>query len=636
MVGAKRFVTARTNIPQDFLDYRIEEPIGQGGMGVVYLAHDVRLGRRVALKVMAPSLARDGRYRASFARESELAMSLEHPNVVPIHDAGEAEGRLYLAMRRVEGSDLRALLRREGALDPARALAIVSQIAQALDAAHAKGLVHRDVKPSNVLLDDNEHVYLADFGLTRRLSEGAALQAEAATLGTPAYLAPEQIEGGEIDGRADVYSLGCLLYECLTSEPPFPGDSRLAVAWAHLEQAPPAASERRPELPGAVDGVIRRAMAKDPADRYPTCAELAAAAENALIPRARHRRRWALAAAGVAAAVVAGLLFAVLGRGGAAAEEALAPRANTIVRIDPRNNEISDVIHVGSRPNDVAVADGTVWAFNLGDNSVVEVDPRTDKVRHTTRLPIVSTDVGFGNGPLLAADARGAWMVGYDLKRGRSSLVRIPRGGRGMRAYSYGLQLFAVAAGADSIWLLGRGVTNGFVLRVDPVSGRVVARRPLPSWMFGSEGEGLAVGGGFVWVTNATAARVYRLDFRTGEARSARFGGFLSRPTFGFGRLWLCKWDGERGLMVRVDPRTLRNELERDALPAETGHFAVGFGSLWRHDVPSGTVMRFSPHSGDPDGLIPLLKRRPGGPSLDVSSLSTGAGAVWLSLSTES
>ena len=197
-------MTTRTNIPQDFLDYRIEEPIGQGGMGVVYLAHDVRLGRRVALKVMAPSLARDGRYRASFARESELAMSLEHPNVVPIHDAGEAEGRLYLAMRRVEGTDLRALLRREGALDPARALAIVSQIAQALDAAHAKGLVHRDVKPSNVLLDDNEHVYLADFGLTRRLSEGASLQAEAATLGTPAYLAPEQIEGGDVDGRADV------------------------------------------------------------------------------------------------------------------------------------------------------------------------------------------------------------------------------------------------------------------------------------------------------------------------------------------------------------------------------------------------------------------------------------------------
>jgi streptogramin lyase len=631
MVGARQFVTTGTNIPQDFLDYRIEEPIGQGGMGVVYLAQDVRLGRRVALKVMAPSLARDGRYRASFARESELAMSLEHPNVVPIHDAGEAEGRLYLAMRRVEGTDLRALLRREGALDPARALAIVSQIAQALDAAHAKGLVHRDVKPSNVLLDDNEHVYLADFGLTRRLSEEASLQAEAATLGTPAYLAPEQIEGGDVDGRADVYSLGCLLYECLTGEPPFAGDSRLEVAWAHLEQEPPAASERRPELPGAVDAVIRTAMAKDPADRYATCAELAAAAENALLPHARPRRRWALAAAGVGAAAVAGLLFAVLGRGGAAAEP-LVPRANTIVRIDPRSNEISDVIDVGSRPNDTAVRGGTVWAFNVGDDTIVEVDPRTDEVRHTTRLPVVATDIGFGNGPLLAADARGAWMIGYDLDDAQSRLVRVLRGGRGIRTYSYGLPLNAVAAAGGALWLVGGQGMTGFVLRVDPATGRVLGRRPLPSWMLGSEGQGLAVGGGFVWVTNASSGNVYRLDFRTGKARTARFGSFVSRPAFGFGRLWLCSWDGEHGLMVRVDPRTLRNELERDALPAEEGHFAVGFGSLWRHDIPSGTVMRFSPHTGDPGGLIPLLKKGPGAAFLSVTSISAGAGGVWVSI----
>jgi streptogramin lyase len=624
-------VTTRTNIPEDFLDYRIEEPIGQGGMGVVYLAHDVRLGRRVALKVMTPSLARDRRYRASFARESELAMSLEHPNVVPIHDAGEAEGRLYLAMRRVEGTDLRALLRREGALDPARALAIVSQIAQALDAAHAKGLVHRDVKPSNVLLDDNEHVYLADFGLTRRLSEGASPQAEAATLGTPAYLAPEQIEGGDVDGRADVYSLGCLLYECLTGEPPFPGDSRLAVAWAHLEQEPPAASERRPELPGAVDAVISRAMAKDAGDRYATCPDLAAAAESALIPHARPRRRWALAAAGVSVAAAAALLVAVFGRGGAAAEP-LVPRANTIVRIDPRTNEISDVIDVGSRPDATAVRGGTVWAFNHGDETIVEVDPRTDEVLHTTRLPVVATDLGFGNGPLLAADARGAWMIGTDLEDGQSRLVSIPRGGRGIRTYSYGLQLNGVAAARGSIWLVGRSGRNGAVLRVDPATGRVLDRRPLPWWMLGAEGQGLAVGGGFVWVTNASGAEVYRLDFRTGKTRTAKFGSFISRPAFGFGRLWLCSWDGEHGLMVRVDPRTLRNELERDALPAEEGHFAVGFGSLWRHDIPSGTVMRFSPRTGDPDGLIPLLKKRPGAALLYVSSISAGAGGVWVSI----
>jgi streptogramin lyase len=150
--------------------------------------------------------------------------------------------------------------------------------------------------------------------------------------------------------------------------------------------------------------------------------------------------------------------------------------------------------------------------------------------------------------------------------------------------------------------------------------------------MLGAEGQGLAVGGGLVWVTNASAAQVYRLDFRTGKTKTARFGGFVSRPAFGFGRLWLCSWDGEHGLMVRVDPRTLRNELERNALPAEEGHFAVGFGSLWRHDIPSGTVMRFSPHTGDPDGLIPLLKTHPGAGFLSVTSIAAGAGGVWVSI----
>jgi streptogramin lyase len=623
-------VTARTST-QDFLHYRIEEPIGQGGMGVVYVAHDVRLGRKVALKLMAPSLALDDRYRTRFASESELAMALEHPNVVPIHDAGEAEGRLYLAMRRVEGTDLRALLRRDGALDPTRALAIVSQIAQALDAAHANGLVHRDVKPSNVLLDDNEHVYLADFGLTRRLSDEASLRGDALAVGTPAYVAPEQLEGRTVDGRADVYSLGCLLYECLTGEPPFRGDSRLALAWAHLEQDPPSVSERRTELPDAIDAVIARAMAKDPAERFATCSEFATAAESALIPRSRPRSRWAFAAAGVAAAVVGGLLLAFFGRGSAGAEP-LVPRANTILRVDPQKNEISDVIDVGSEPNATAVRDGTVWVFNQGDQTLAEVDPRADRVRHKTRLPVLATDLGFGSGPLLAADAGGAWMLGTDVDDGQSRLVRVPRGGHEIRTYSYGLQLNAVAVARGSIWLVGRkgGIGAGAVLRVDPETGRVLGRRPLPSRMLGAEGQGLAVGGGFVWITNASGAQVYRLDFHTGKTRTAKFGSFVSRPAFGFGRLWLCSWDGKHGLMVRVDPRTLRNELERDALPAEEGQFAVGFGSLWRHDVPSGTMMRFSPRTGDPEGLIPL--KRPAGRPMDVTWISAGAGSVWVTI----
>ena len=288
-------VQTEIRIGSEFVGYRIDELIGRGGMGVVYRAYDLRLKRTVALKLMAPELALDQRFRERFSREAELAMSLEHPNVVPIHDAGDIDGRLYLAMRHVEGTDLRALLHAEGALDPARALAICSQVANALDAAHAKGLVHRDVKPSNVLLDASEHVYLADFGLTRRLDEQGGPAGEGRSVGTPAYLAPEQIEGGSVDGRADVYSLGCLLYECLTGETPFARGSRLAVAWAHLEEEPPSASERRPELPEAIDAVIRKAMAKEPDDRYTTCAALITAAEEALGLRRppallRHRR----------------------------------------------------------------------------------------------------------------------------------------------------------------------------------------------------------------------------------------------------------------------------------------------------------------------------------------------------------
>jgi len=632
--GHGDYMSSGTGVGGKFLEYHIEEPIGQGGMGVVYLAQNLRLRRRVALKLMAPELAGDERYRARFERESQLAMSLEHPNVVPIHDAGEAEGHLYLAMRRVDGSDLGALLRREGALTAGRALAIVSQVANALDAAHERGLVHRDVKPSNVLLDGNEHVYLADFGLTRRLTDQAALRGDLLSLGTPAYLAPEQIDGGQVDGRADVYSLGCLLYECLTGEPPFPTGSRLAVAWAHLEQEPPRVTERNPALRSAIDAVIGKAMAKRPEDRYQTCSELVGAATAALgLRRRATRHRRLLVAAAVAAATLTAIAVALFGRGQSPAAD-VAIRANTLVRIDPAKNRIDDVIDVGYKPNDTAVAEDSVWAYNVGDNTVTEIDPQTDQVRHTTPLSTLPADVTLGNGPLLAADAGGAWVVSYSLDRAEDLLTRIYSGGRGRRDYTFGLGLNAVVTADHAVWVLGRQGPRGFVLRIDPRSGRVLARRRLPEWMSGPEGQGLAVGGGFVWVTNASAATVYRLDFRTGEAAHAKFGSFITRPAFGFGRLWLCSWDGEHGLMVRVNPRTLKDELARDALPAEQGHFAVGYGSLWRHDLPSGTLMRFHPRTGDPAGLIPILKKpEQGTPALNLTSIVAGAGGVWLTIS---
>src|SRR5215471_1980778 len=277
-------ITADPRIGTELLGYRIEALVGRGGMGVVYRAYDGRLKRNVALKLLAPELARDERFRERFLAESELAASLDHPNVIPIYEAGEAEGVLFVAMRYVDGKDLKTLLREEGGFAPARALAIVGQVADALDVAHEHGLVHRDVKPSNVLLDPREHAYLADFGLSRRLGEDVSALGSGLSLGTPAYVAPEQIAGGEVQGRADQYSLGCLLVECLTGQPPFPRGSEAAVLFAHLEEEPPV-------LEG-LEAVLRRALAKEADERYGSCRELVEDARDALGVAAPRRARW--------------------------------------------------------------------------------------------------------------------------------------------------------------------------------------------------------------------------------------------------------------------------------------------------------------------------------------------------------
>src|SRR5215211_7321211 len=259
--------------------YRIETLLGWGGMSVVYLAEDLRLKRKVALKLLAASLAKDESFRERFLRESELAAAIDHPSIVPVYEAGTADDLLFIAMRYVEGRDLRHRLQ-HGRLDPADAIGILAQVASALEAAHGRGLVHRDVKPSNVLLDlgarpdGSDHAYLTDFGLSRRISD----EADANLLGTIDYVAPEQIAGEEVDARADVYSLGCVLYECLVGVPPFRRDSELAVVFAHLETEAPAPSALRSELPTRLDGVIGRALAKAPGKRYASCRELAGAA----------------------------------------------------------------------------------------------------------------------------------------------------------------------------------------------------------------------------------------------------------------------------------------------------------------------------------------------------------------------
>ena len=264
--------------------YRVDEIIARGGMAVVYRAFDDRLGRSVALKVLAASLASDEAFRRRFIRESQAAAAVNHPNIVPIFDAGEAGGVLFIAMRLVPGQDVLSLIEQQGPLPVARACHIVTQVAAALDAAHERGLVHRDVKPANMLCDaavGDDHVYLSDFGLSKHGRAASQLTSHGEFLGTMDYVPPEQIEGRQVDGRSDQYALACSAFEMLTGAPPFARDETLAIMWAQVSATPPTLTSRRPDLPAAADPVMAKALAKAPGDRYRTCLEFATALRSA-------------------------------------------------------------------------------------------------------------------------------------------------------------------------------------------------------------------------------------------------------------------------------------------------------------------------------------------------------------------
>src|ERR1700712_5322794 len=247
--------------------YRVTGVAGRGGMGGVYRAEQLDLQRPVALKLIATPLARDEAFRERFVRESRAAAAIDHPNVIPVYSAGEDDGRLYLAMRFVDGEDLRTTIHRDGPMQPERAASVIAQVANALDAAHARGLIHRDIKPANVLLD-RDHAYLTDFGLTKRLTGETTMTGSGRWVGTLGYIAPEQIRGEGVDARADVYALGCLLFYILTGVAPYRRDSDEATLYAHLNDAAPDARALMPDVPPALAAVVERALEKDPDDRF--------------------------------------------------------------------------------------------------------------------------------------------------------------------------------------------------------------------------------------------------------------------------------------------------------------------------------------------------------------------------------
>jgi serine/threonine-protein kinase len=397
---------------QEVAGYRVERLLGRGGMSVVYLAEDLALGRHVALKLLAPKLSRSRRFRERFRLESRVAASIDHTNVIPIYEAGEAEGVLYIAMRYVDGTDMRRMLDEEGSLPPRRAVDLVGQIADGLEAAHARGLVHRDVKPSNALVvrqGEREHVYLADFGLTKT-AEGTDDPVAAARLsGTVDYIAPEQITKGVGGASADVYALGCVLYETLTGQVPYPKPSELETLWAHVSEPPPSPTRTAPQLPKAFDDVVARALAKEPAERFESPSQLAAAARAALPAATRLSRRAVLVLVVCLVALLAAALATavVLATGGDenAAAPTVHPARSAIQRVDVDGTQLSATVDLDGYPVDLAVGGGGVVVADAASGTVYRIDAETYS---TTTSRVLG-----GGASALSPGGAGLWLAGH-------------------------------------------------------------------------------------------------------------------------------------------------------------------------------------------------------------------------------
>jgi tRNA A-37 threonylcarbamoyl transferase component Bud32 len=598
-------VVADKRIGTTLAGYGIEALLGRGGMSVVYLADDLRLKRKVALKLLAPELAEDEGFRERFLRESQLAASIDHPNVVPIYDTGEVDGLLYIAMRYVAGTDLKAQLRLEGPLEPNRALALVSQIANALDAAHERGLVHRDVKPSNILLTGRagrEHCYLADFGLSTSASDRSVVADPRQIVGTIHYVAPEQIRGDEVDGRADIYSLACLLYECLTGDVPFRRGSEVAVIYAHLEETALKASERKPKLTTDLDAVLEKGMAKLPDERWETCGALVAAAHSALGDgaatarvRPRRRRRSLSIGAVVGASAAVAAAAAVLLGGGATS----IARADSLIRIDAGGALAAGGLAIGAQPTAVTVCGGSVWVTSLG-GKVSEVDPKT-LTAHTIQVSGTASDVA--NVGDLAAVVSGPpeHITMVDAGYGQvSSEVRIPRAHTSATAVAFGRDVWIanpsgrtldlldppytgisgevrlpgrprlVAAGEGAVWVVGARM----LWKVDPGSRRIVA-----SIRLRFAPQAVDAGSGGVWLVDRAGDAVVRVDPATGEiTKRISVGHQPAAVAIGPGSVWVAN-RGDR-TVSQIDPR--RNAVTRtvrvDSPPID---LVVGLGGVW-------------------------------------------------------
>jgi len=602
--------------------YRIDDVLGRGGMGIVYRATDVALERTVALKIIAPERAEDPKFRERFGRELRYVASIDHPNVIPVHHAGRDEGVLFIVMRYVDGTDLGALmLDHPHGLEPQRAAGLVAQVAMGLDAAHARGVVHRDVKPANVLIESfagREHVYLTDFGLSRRMTSASGLTAPGQFVGTIDYVAPEQIAGQAADERADIYSLGCVLFHALTGQPPYAVlGNDAAKLWAHMHE-PPASVSDLSAAPPAFDAVIRRAMAKERDERYQTPGELGRAALDAVLPlpRADDVTR----DTGLEPPLAAG------------PAPPATPPAQHVLAHDSEPGPAAPTTDDSSR----AYIPEALPAPTTADavTSPPEARPAPTTGDHATSRPEAARAPTTGDGVTIPPQAAPAPTTG-DGATGPPEPPRpttgagptIPpeaapapapddgatsRPDRRVLVAAAALALVVVAAVAG-IALVGNG--GDATKPAAPAGPRVVSTIPV-----GREPADVTVGSDAVWVANATDSTLTRIDPGSEQTRSVRAGDDPSALTVGEGALWVAD---ALNRLDRLHPRTGRRLEPPRRLETDPYDVAVDDGRVWLANGLKGTVTRLPARRGAAESKTIPVGQTP-------SALVAGAGIVWV------